>query len=103
MIGLAAFDRSLTLYRNNSNDIAGTARSRLISGVEMQRIFLFFEVAGCDIDDRFLLVCICGGISPTQARQSHVFRNRFFSEILGSRSIRQLTSWQQPPVSATRK
>lgn len=57
----------------------------------MQRIFLFFEVAGCDIDDRFLLVCICGGISPTQARQGHVFRNRFFSEILGSRSIRQLT------------
>ena len=91
MIGLAGVDRSLTRYRNNSTDIAGTARSRLISGVEMQRIFLFFEVAGCDIDDRFLLVCICGGISPTQARQGHVFRNRFFSEILGSRSIRQLT------------
>ena len=50
MIGLAGFDRSLTRYRNNSNDIAGTARSRLISGVEMQRIFLFFEVAGRDID-----------------------------------------------------
>jgi hypothetical protein len=82
MIGLAGFDRSLTRYRNNSTDIAGTARSRLISGVEMQRIFLFFEVAECDIDDRFLLVCICGGISPTQARQGHVFRNRFFRKSL---------------------
>ena len=46
MIGLAGFDRSLTRYRNNSTDIAVTDRSRLISGVEMQRIFLFFEVAG---------------------------------------------------------
>jgi hypothetical protein len=40
MIGLAGFDRSLTRYRNNSADIAGTARSRLISGVEMQCIFI---------------------------------------------------------------
>ena len=50
MIALAGFDRSLTRYRNNSTDFVGTARSRLISGVEMQRIFLFFEVAGRDID-----------------------------------------------------
>ena len=38
----------------------------------------FFEVAGCDVDDRLLLVCICRCISPTQARQGRVFRNRFF-------------------------
>ena len=45
MIGLAGFDRSLTRYRNNSTDIAGTVCSRLIRGQKMQRIFLFFEAA----------------------------------------------------------
>ena len=91
MIGLAGFDRSLTRYRNNSTDIAGTARSRLISGVEMQRIFLFFEVAGCNIDDRLLLVCICRGISPHASPTRARFSQPIFSEILGSRSTRQLT------------
>ena len=68
MIGLAGFDRSLTRYRNNSTDIAGTVCSRLIRGQKMRRIFLFFEVAGCDIDDRFLGVSLSSIFKPTPKR-----------------------------------
>src|ERR1700676_4143046 len=83
MIGLAGFDRSLTRYRNNSTDIAGTASSRLIS------IFLFFKGAGGDIDDWLFFVLFCRGINPPASPTRARFSQPIFSEILGSRSIRQ--------------
>ena len=77
-------------YRNNSTDIAGTARSRLISGVEMQRILFILRSCGMR-HRRSALISLYlpwhkPHASPTRAR----FSQPIFSEILGSRSIRQI-------------